>query len=354
MSLELKLKLEHGDFTLDIEQRLPSQGVSAIYGPSASGKTSVLRAIAGLDKSSSGLVKFNQRVWQDGSQFVATHQRELAYVFQEPSLFEHLSVKANIEYGFKRVPLMSRAITPAYAIKALCLSGLLERDTQTLSGGERQRVAIARALCCNPALLLMDEPLSALDKGSKAEILPMLVALRDSSAIPIIYVSHALDEVARLADHLVLMEKGRVVASGDIQSMLTQLDLSLAQDVDAESLIDAVVASHDEQFELTYLDSPVGRFSVLKRPLAIGEKVRLLIAARDVSITRELQQNTSILNIFPAMIEQIESAGAAQVTVRLSANNLPVLARLTKKSSSLMNLTVGDSVYLQAKSVAIL
>jgi molybdate transport system ATP-binding protein len=157
-----------------------------------------------------------------------------------------------------------------------------------------------------------------------------------------------------LADHLVLMNQGLVVASGDIQSMLTQLDLSLAQDADAESLIDAVVESHDEPFELTYLDSPVGRFSVLKRPLAIGEKVRLLIPARDVSITREKQQDTSILNIFPATIEQIESAGTAQVTVRLSANGLPLLARLTKKSSSLMNLAVGDSVYLQAKSVAIL
>ncbi|MFT4636029.1 MAG: molybdate transport system ATP-binding protein [Arenicella sp.] len=354
MSLELKFKLAYGDFNLDIEQTLSSTGVTALYGPSGSGKTSVLRAIAGLDKLASGSVKFNQHIWQHGLTFLPTHQRALAYVFQEPSLFDHLSVKANVEYGFKRVPPKQQLITPNYAIEALGLSGLLGRDTQTLSGGEKQRVAIARALCSNPILLLMDEPLSALDNTSKAEILPMLVALRDDFAIPIIYVSHSLNEVSRLADHLVLMNQGLVVASGDIQSMLTQLDLSLAQDADAESLIDAVVESHDEPFELTYLDSPVGRFSVLKRPLAIGEKVRLLIPARDVSITREKQQDTSILNIFPATIEQIESAGTAQVTVRLSANGLPLLARLTKKSSSLMNLAVGDSVYLQAKSVAIL
>jgi molybdate transport system ATP-binding protein len=354
MGLELKLRSVYGDFELEIEQHLPSQGVTALFGPSASGKTSVLRAIAGLDKSASGLVRFNGASWQDGGQFMATHKRSLAYVFQEPSLFDHLSVKANIEYGFKRVSPEQRVITPDYAIQALGLSSLLYRHTQTLSGGEKQRVAIARALCSNPALLLMDEPLSALDKSSKAEILPMLVALRDNLAIPIIYVSHSLNEVARLADHLVLMEQGRVVASGDIQSMLTQLDLSLAQGADAESLIDAVVSSHDEQFELTYLDSPIGRFSVLRRSLEVGEKVRLLIAARDVSITRQQQKNTSILNIFAATIEQIESAGTSQVTLRLSANNHPVLARLTKKSVALMNLKVGDSVYLQAKSVAIL
>lgn len=354
MSLELKLKLAHGNFELDIDQIFASQGVTAIYGPSGSGKTSVLRAIAGLDKSASGLIKFDNRIWQDGSKFIATHRRALAYVFQEPSLFEHLSVRANIEYGIKRVPPKQRVINTDDVIQALGISSLLDRDTQTLSGGEKQRVAIARALCSSPDLLLMDEPLSALDKRSKAEILPMLVALRDKLSIPIIYVSHSLNEVARLADHLVLMEQGSIIASGDIQSMLTQLDLSLAQGADAESLIDAVVAAHDEQFGLTYLDSSLGRFSVLRRPLAIGEKVRLLIAARDVSITRQQQQDTSILNIFPATIEQIESVGAAQVTVRLNANNLPVLARLTKKSATLMNLAVGDSVYLQAKSVAIL
>ena len=269
-------------------------------------------------------------------------------------MFEHLSVRDNVEYGFKRVPPKQRVISLDDAIQALGISALLDRETQTLSGGEKQRVAIARALCSSPDLLLMDEPLSALDKRSKAEILPMLVALRDKLSIPIIYVSHSLNEVARLADHLVLMEQGRVIASGNIQSMLTQLDLSLAQGADAESLIDAVVAAHDERFELTYLDSSLGRFSVLRRPLAIGEKVRLLIAARDVSITRRPQYDTSILNIFPAVVEQIESAGTAQVTVRLNANNLPVLARLTKKSAVLMNLAVGDLVYLQAKSVAIL
>jgi len=354
LSLELSLLLRNGEFNLDIEQRLPSQGVTAIYGPSGSGKTTLLRAIAGLLKSPEGTISFKQKIWQNSAEFLPTHLRQLAYVFQEPSLFEHLSVQENIDYAFKRVPQAQRVITPSRAIDELRLQSLLTRDPQTLSGGEKQRVAIARAICSNPKLLLMDEPLSAIDINSKDEILEMIISLRQNFDIPIIYVSHALNEVARLADHLVLMEQGRVLASGDIQSMLTQLDLSLAQGADAESLIEAVVVEHDNEFGLSYLETPLGRFSVLQRPLAIGEKVRILLAARDVSITLEKQHDTSILNIFQASIDQIEEASTAKLTLRLICNGVPVLARLTKKSAVLMDLKVGDSVYIQAKSVAIL
>lgn len=351
--LELKLELAQLDFSLDVELRLVSDGITAIYGPSGSGKTTLLRAIAGLSKTSGGKVEFNSKVWQSDVEFLPTHLRRLAYVFQEPSLFEHLSVKGNIDYAFKRVANKHRLITPEHAIEALSLDGLLHRDPQTLSGGERQRVAIARAICSNPQLLLMDEPLSALDQKSKYAILPMIASLYQNFKIPIIYVSHALDEVARIADQLVLLRQGRVQASGKIQAMLTQLDLSLAQEPNAESLINAVVSEHDDEFELTYLDSTIGRFSVLKKSLPIGADVRVLVAARDVSITLERQSNTSILNIFKARIDQIEDAGLAQVNVRLSSNGVSVLARLTKKSAVSMKLKIGDVVYLQAKSVAI-
>jgi len=354
LSLELQLSLGYQEFHLDLDLCLPIAGVTAVYGPSASGKTTLLRAIAGLEKSPYGTIKFNQQVWQTETEFLPTHRRGLAYVFQEPSLFEHLSVRANIEYAFKRVPDAQKVISPKHVINELGLSNLLERAPQTLSGGEKQRVAIARAVCSNPKLLLMDEPLSALDQASKSQILPMIVSLHQKFAIPIIYVSHAIDEVARLADHLVLLERGRVVASGDIQSMLTKLDLPLAKRADAESLIEAVVAEHDDEFNLTYLESPLGRFSVLKRSLAIGQNVRILIAARDVSLTLEQQSGTSILNIFEAEVDQINQDQASQVTVRLISNNVPVLARITKKSAVLMNLKIGDLIYLQAKSVAIL
>ncbi len=352
--LELKLCVTHDEFKLELDRHIDVETVTAIYGPSGSGKTTLLRAIAGLLELPAAKIGFKNEVWQQGSAFTPAHRRHLAYVFQEPSLFSHLTVRQNIEYGFKRVVDSQKPITPELAISELRLEELVNRSTQTLSGGEKQRVAIARAICSNPRLLLMDEPLSALDRDSKNEILPMIASLNQQFNMPIIYVSHSLDEVARLADHLVIMEKGKVVASGDIQTMLTQLNLSLAQGGDAESLIDAVVIGHDEEFELTYLESDVGQFSVLRRSLAIGDRVRILIAARDVSIALHRQQGTSILNIFNAEIDQIEEVGNAQVNVKLVANGVPVLARVTSKSVKLLKLSVGDSVFIQAKSVAIL
>ena len=353
-TLELKFAHTIGDFTLEVEQSLSSKAVTAIYGASGSGKTTLLRVIAGLLKPLQGELMFNGHCWQSNNGFLPAHKRQLAYVFQEPSLFEHLSVRGNIDYAFKRSRCSQRLITPEHAIEQLELNRLLDRNIQTLSGGEKQRVAIARAICSNPTLLLMDEPLSALDIESKSQILPMIVSLHERFDLPIVYVSHALDEVSRLADHLLLMEEGRVVASGDIKTMLTQLDLSMAQSADAESLINATVVMHDDEFGLTYLDSPLGQFSVLKRSIAIGDKVRIVVAARDVSITLNRQIDTSILNIFPAVIDQIEDAGKAQVTIRLISNGVHILSRLTKKSVAVMCLNVGSEVYVQTKSVAIL
>ena len=353
-TLELKFAHKIGDFTLEVEQSLSSNAVTAIYGASGSGKTTLLRVIAGLLKPLQGELMFNGHCWQSNNDFLPAHKRQLAYVFQEPSLFEHLSVRGNIDYAFKRSRYSKKLITPEHAIEQLELNRLLDRSIQTLSGGEKQRVAIARAICSNPRLLLMDEPLSALDRESKSQILPMIVSLHERFNLPIVYVSHALDEVSRLADDLLLMERGRVIASGDIKTMLTQLDLSMAQSADAESLINATVVMHDDEFGLTYLDSPLGQFSVLKRSIDIGDKVRILVAARDVSITLNRQVDTSILNIFPAVIDQIEDADKAQVTIRLISNGVRILSRLTKKSVAVMRLKVGSEVYVQTKSVAIL
>ena len=353
-TLELKFAHKIGDFTLEVEQSLSSNAVTAIYGASGSGKTTLLRVIAGLLKPLKGELMFNGHCWQSNNDFLPAHKRQLAYVFQEPSLFEHLSVRGNIDYAFKRSRCSKKLITPEHAIEQLELNRLLDRSIQTLSGGEKQRVAIARAICSNPRLLLMDEPLSALDRESKSQILPMIVSLHERFNLPIVYVSHALDEVSRLADDLLLMEHGRVIASGDIKTMLTQLDLSMAQSADAESLINATVVMHDDEFGLTYLDSPLGQFSVLKRSIAIGDNVRILVAARDVSITLNRQVDTSILNIFPAVIDQIEDADKAQVTIRLISSGVRILSRLTKKSVAVMRLKVGSEVYVQTKSVAIL
>jgi molybdate transport system ATP-binding protein len=278
----------------------------------------------------------------------------VGYVFQEPSLFDHIDVRGNIEYGYKRLAKAERKISLDKAIELSGVGHLLQRKPDTLSGGERQRVAIARALAVSPGILLMDEPLAALDPARKQEILPYLESMHDELDIPVIYVSHSTDEVARLADHLVLLEEGRVIASGATGEMLTRLDLPLAKGEDAEALIEAVVAGHDDEYALTYLDFAGGRFTVSHKHLEIGKPVRLRVVARDVSLTLEHQSDTSILNIFPVIIDEITPVGSSQFTVRLLANDVPLLSRVTRKSAALLGLEKGKKVYAQAKSVALL
>jgi molybdate transport system ATP-binding protein len=265
-----------------------------------------------------------------------------------------LTVQRNLEYGWKRIPKTERKLPLQRVVELLDLTPLLKRKPGNLSGGERQRVAIARALAVNPGLLLMDEPLVGLDANRKQEILPYIEALHHELDIPLIYVSHSIDEVARLADHLVLMEAGRVVATGDIHELFTRLDLPLAQEPEAAAVIEATVTAHDEQFHLTQLDFAGGRFTVPREMKTVGDPVRLRLAARDVSLTLEHQSGTSILNIFPATVDAMTDFGTAQVTVRLLAAGLPLLARVTRKSASTLALAPGKMVYAQAKSVALL
>jgi molybdate transport system ATP-binding protein len=269
-------------------------------------------------------------------------------------LFAHLKVRGNLNYGLKRVPVSERRVSLGKVVELLGIGHLLERRTDQLSGGERQRVAIARALAMSPGILLMDEPLAALDTARKQEIMPYLESLHDELDIPVLYVSHSPDEVARLADHLVLLDSGRVQSAGPIGELLTRLDLPMAHGGEAEALVEAEVAGHDEDYGLTYLDFPGGRFSVAHKALPVGRAVRLRVAARDVSLTLEPQSGTSILNIFPATIDEIMPTGSAQATVRLLAGGVPLLSRVTRKSAVLLALEQGKPVYAQAKSVALL
>lgn len=354
VTIEARFQINRGDFSLDVDLHIPSQGITAIFGPSGCGKTTLLQAIAGLEHHPNGLLKLNKMIWQQGDRFVPPHQRPLAYVFQEASLFRHLDVRANLEYGLKRVPIARRKVSLDDAIELFDIGHLLGRIPDTLSGGERQRVAIARALAVSPELLLMDEPLAALGSRHKQEILPYLESLHKELDIPVIYVSHSHDEVARLADHLVLLDAGRVVATGDMHDIFTRLDLPLAHGGDAEAIIEATVAEHDDQYHLTYLDFAGGRFTVPHKDLPLGSTARLRVAARDVSLTLEKQSNTSILNIFPATIDAIAREGSAQATVRLLIEGAPLLARVTQKSVSVLGLKPGRQVYAQAKSVALL
>ncbi|MEN8214169.1 MAG: molybdenum ABC transporter ATP-binding protein [Pseudomonadota bacterium] len=354
MTIEAQFRIEREDFVLDVALEIPARGVTAVFGPSGCGKTTLLRAIAGLESCRDGFLRVDHALWQQGAYCMPPHKRPLGYVFQEASLFPHLNVQRNLEYGVKRVPAAQRRVSMERAIELLGIGPLLRHRADQLSGGERQRVAIARALAVSPRLLLMDEPLAALDLTRKKEIMPYLESLHDELDIPVIYVSHSPDEVARLADNLVLLETGQVKASGLIGEMLTRLDLPLAHGEDAEALIEAVVAGHDEQFDLTLLEFSGGRFTVTRHDLPIGHPVRVRVTARDVSLTLERQSGTSILNIFPAIIDAITPVGSAQMMVRLMAGDVPLLARVTRKSAAVLDLKPGKQLYAQAKSVAVL
>lgn len=360
MSIEARFTIDHGDFSLDVDLVLPEQGITAIFGASGCGKTTLLRLIAGLEPNLNGYLKVGDEVWQDGHYFLAPHQRSLAYVFQEPSLFSHLTVKANIEYGLKRLKHNEKnKISLEQAVELLGISHLLSRRPHQLSGGEQQRVAIARALAVSPSLLLLDEPLAALDATRKQEILPYLESLHRELDSPMLYVSHSRDEVARLADHLVLLENGRVRTTGAVGELFTQLDLSLAHGADTQSVIEAVITEHDEEFDLSYLEFSGGIygecFAVTRSNLPLGQAVRLQVRASDVSITLEHQSNTSILNIFEAMVDNIAEEGKGKMTIRLMIGSVvPLLAHITRKSALHLDLKIGKVVYVQVKSIALL
>ena len=354
MNIEARLHVARSGFALDVALTLPAHGINGIYGPSGCGKTTLLRALAGLERDPNGYLRVGDRVWQDGSRFVPTHRRALGYVFQEASLFPHLDVEQNLAYGRRRTAAEHRRIALDSAIELLDIGHLLKRSTDGLSGGERQRIAIARALASSPELLLMDEPLASLDQARKREILPYLESLHNELDIPVIYVSHALGEIARLADHLVLMDRGRVLAAGDASELFTRIDLPLARDDRASAVIEARVEGHDADFDLMLLSFAGGQLAIAGRQLPVGLPIRLRLFARDVSLTLEHQRDTSILNIFPATIAQMADFGSAQVMVRLSANGAPVLARVTRKSVEQMGLGIGQRVFVQVKTVALL
>ena len=354
MTIEIKYNIRRQDFCLDVNLNIPSQGITGIFGPSGCGKTTLLRIIAGLESSDKGFIKVADKLWQDDKFFIPPHKRSIAYVFQEPSLFAHLNVQKNLEYGLKRASVNNSKALLNHAIELLGIDSLLQRQPHQLSGGEQQRVSIARALATSPELLLMDEPLSALDIKRKQEIMPYLESLHDELNIPILYVSHAPGEIARLADHLLIMEQGKVTAAGSVTELFSRLDLPIAHSDKASAIIEARVAEHDRQYHLTYLDFQGGRFTVPHKSLELNHPVRLRVIARDVSITLEHQTHTSILNIFPASIEEIMPENEAQLMVRLSLNGSPLLCRLTKKSAALLNLSIGKQVYAQVKTVALL
>ena len=351
--IECKIKVQLESFMLDANFSIPDRGITVVFGPSGSGKTTLLRAIAGLEKSDKGFLKIGDSVWQKGEDFLATHKRQIGYVFQDAALFDHLDVKGNLNFVIKRaIGLKEDFIESIHNL--LEIKTLLNRKTTQLSGGERQRVAIARALLINPKILLLDEPLSALDLKRKNEILPYLDSIHNDLEIPILYVTHSQDEMSRLADHLLLIEEGNIVGSGPVNDMLTRFDMPLSHGGDAVSIIEAEVLKRDSEFNLMHLDFLGGQFIVPDNRFPVQTKVRIRVVARDVSLTKSKQVDTSILNIFPAMVQEIVNEGEAQVMVRLQIKETILLACITRKSSYKLRLEKGSEVFVQVKSVAIL
>ncbi len=361
MATNLAARIRHrfADFTLDVDLQLPGRSVSALFGQSGSGKTTCLRCLAGLERADQAYIEVNGQVWQDSQRgvFLPPHQRPLGYVFQEASLFAHLNVQRNLEYGWRRIPAAQRQVDLHQACELLGIGHLLTRMPGKLSGGERQRVGIARALLTSPGLLLMDEPLAALDSQRKAEILPYLERLHDELDIAIVYVSHAQDEVARLADYLVLLDQGRVQASGPVTETLARLDLPLALGDDAGVVIQGQVQGYDDAYQLLSLGLPGSDLPirVAHAPMALGSSLRVKVQARDVSLSLNEQGQSSILNRLPVTVTGQRAAdNNAHVLVSLEVAGTALLARITRYSWDQLGLTVGSRAWAQIKAVAVL
>jgi molybdate transport system ATP-binding protein len=354
MTLAVDIRHRLGNFTLDarFEAR---DGLVALLGRSGSGKTSTVNAIAGLIKPDRGCVKLGDVVLVDTSQgtFVPCHRRRIGYVFQDGRLFPHLTVRQNLLYGRWFAP-RDAGIEFDGVVDLLGIGALLDRRPARLSGGEKQRVAIGRALLANPRLLLMDEPLASLDEARKAEILPYIERLRDQARVPIVYVSHSIAEVARLASTVVLLSEGKVVATGSTIDIMPRLDLfPLTGRAEAGAVIEAVVERHDEQFGLTELRSQAGLWKLPRLGVSAGARLRLRVRARDVMIATSRPADLSALNVLPGLVADIGSGEGPIVDVRLDCSGEVLIARLTRYSVQRLALTAGTPIYALIKSVAL-
>lgn len=371
-ALCIRLNLPRAHYSLRVDLRLPSTGITVLFGPSGSGKTSILRAVAGLERAPGGLVRLGSHTWQDDAAgvWLPTHRRPLGYVFQEASLFDHLDVLGNLRYGVGRAgaagphqghgyghggqPTLKGPDALQQAITLLGIGHLLQRRTDGLSGGERQRVAIARALATQPRLLLLDEPLSALDAARRQEILPWLERLRDEAQVPMLYVTHSVDELARLADEVVVLHQGEVQAQGSVADVMADARGPLVQGEDAGSLLTAVIEERDPPWHLCRARFDGGDLWLRDTGQPLGHPVRLRVLARDVSLAVQEPRGLSVQNVVQGVVESVTvGAHPSQVMVALRCGHSVVLSRVTQRAAHDLQLRPGLGVWAMIKAVAV-
>ena len=333
-----------------------AHGITALYGRSGAGKTTIINMVAGLLTPTQGKIRINDNILFDSETGlnVPAHQRRVGCVFQDARLFPHLSVKANLAYGMHRDPPQQKTDLFENIVSLLALGGMLTRHPNTLSGGERQRVAIGRALLSRPRALLMDEPLASLDAEHKAELLPYIESLRDEVGLPILYVSHAQEEVVRLADSVVMLQNGQVTATGSVEDMLGRVDLyPLSGRYEAGAVITCTVDRHDNQAALTTLRFAGGILLVPRIDIATGHSLRIRIRARDVSIATERPEHISIRNILKGQVTEITDSSGAFAEVRISIGKTALVSRVTRLSVRDLRIEPGCEVFALIKSIAI-
>lgn len=357
--LHARLETRLGTFRLNVEADLPARGVTGLFGASGSGKTTLLRCVAGLYRAESGSVRLHDEVWQDeaAGRFVPVHERGVGYVSQYADLFPHLSVRKNLQYGARRAPERASGVAWGDVVEWLGLHPLLDRSVANLSGGERQRVALARALLTVPKILLLDEPVSALDEPARRDVLARLEPVLARLSIPVVYVSHSLSEVAKISDHFVWLHEGVVSDSGPVSQVMGRLDFARWLGEDTGVVLDGVVREHDEEFGLTTIDTPVGGLTIHRRPEGPGDSIRVQINARDVSLGLNPQESSSILNELPLTVLETADLSQSDCLVRLGregVDGVVVLGKITRKSRTQLRIEPGRRVFARVKSVAVL
>ncbi|MEX0618829.1 MAG: molybdenum ABC transporter ATP-binding protein [Pseudohongiellaceae bacterium] len=359
MSLRIRAQWQRAAFRLQIDTELPTDGVTALFGRSGCGKTTLLRIIAGLERVPDAQVRFGDQCWQQNSRFVPTNARRIGLVFQEHSLLPHLSVKENLLYGYQRTAPEQRRLHPEEVMQMLAIETLLQQRIDQLSGGERQRLSLGRTLLTSPQLLLLDEPLSALDSQTKREIMPFLSRLAQQSQVPIMLITHSPDEVQRLANHVAFMAAGRITTMETLQQALARPDTPLFQDEGAAAILAGQLGPANA-FGLNAFGPPQARLWLQpaineNEQLQCGQSIRVRILARDVSVALDDPQRISMQNHLLVTVERLHAATEQRVVLSLRlADGQLLLSEITAWSAQRLELSPGQQVYALIKSVALI